>query len=149
MEAPVKFLAPTPARRGLIDVGRHVFSALNKVEVILAAFDMLGWYLVTQRGLVTPLAATLTVGSSSRVGEVFYKFLGRRQWLRFVPGVIVYVFQSFMFLPVMRSVGTRYIEGRPVESAKTHGIYVALELIKVITLVASTAGIARTLHQKL
>jgi len=153
MEAPVKFLAPTPARRGLIDVGRHVFSALNKVEVILAAFDILGWYLVTQRGLVVPLAATWTAGSSARGGGggggVLYKFLGSRRWLRFVPGVVVYVFQSFTFLPMMRNVGARYIEGRPVESGKTHGVYVALELVKVIALAASTAGIARALLQRL
>ncbi|KAF9365859.1 hypothetical protein BGX34_007947 [Mortierella sp. NVP85] len=150
MEAPVKFLAPTPARRGLIDVGRHVFSALNKVEVILAAFDILGWYLVTQRGLVVPLVATWTAGSSARGGGgVLYKFLGSRRWLRFVPGVVVYVFQSFTFLPMMRNVGARYIEGRPVESGKTHGVYVALELIKVIALAASTAGIARALLQRL
>lgn len=148
MEAPVKFLAPTPARRGLIDVGRHVFSALNKLEVILAAFDVLGWYLVTQRGLVVPLVATWTAGSGAG-GGVLFKFLGRRRWLRFVPGMIVYVFQSFTFLPVMRSVGARYIEGQPVQNAKTHGIYVALELAKVVTLAVSTAGIARALLQKL
>ncbi|KAF9982459.1 hypothetical protein BGZ65_002838 [Modicella reniformis] len=138
LEAPVKFLAPTPARRSLIDVGRHVFSALNKVEVTLAAFDILGWYLVTQRGLVAE-------------GEgILNEFLGRGRWFRFIPGLIVYVFQSFTFLPVMRNVGARYIEGQPtVESARTHVVYVALELIKVIALGISTAGIARTLVQKL
>ncbi|KAI8350828.1 hypothetical protein B0O80DRAFT_428372 [Mortierella sp. GBAus27b] len=147
MEAPVKFLAPTPPRRGLIDVGRHVFSALNKVEVILAAFDILGWYLVTKRGLVVPLVATAASGTG--IAGTLSKFLGRRQWLRFVPGIIVYVFQSFTFLPVMRSVGARYIhEGPSSSDAKTHGIYVSLELIKVVALIASTAGLARTVLQR-
>ncbi|KAF9097198.1 hypothetical protein BGX29_012324 [Mortierella sp. GBA35] len=132
MEAPVKFLAPSPARRSLIDVGRHVFSALNKVEVPLATFNLLGWYIITQRGGLVP-------GSSS------FRHLGWRQWLRFGPGLIVYLLQSFSFLPVMRSVGARYVEGRPVESAKVHGIYVGLEVLKVATLTASTVTIGRAL----
>ncbi|KAF8944303.1 hypothetical protein BGZ47_004413 [Haplosporangium gracile] len=136
MEAPVKFLSPTPARRSLIDVGRHVFSALNKVEVVLAAFDLLGWYLLTQRGLVP--------GGSSG-----FRQLGWRQWLRFSPGLIVYLFQSFTFLPVMRGVGERYIEGRPTENAKVHGIYVALEVLKVATLITSTVTLGRALLKAL
>ncbi|KAH7043057.1 hypothetical protein BKA57DRAFT_471364 [Linnemannia elongata] len=136
LEAPVKFLSPTPAKRSLIDVGRHVFSALNKVEVVLAAFDLLGWYLLTQRGLVP--------GSASG-----FRQLGWRQWLRFSPGLIVYLFQSFTFLPVMRSVGARYIDGRPTENARVHGVYVALEVIKVATLTASTVTIGRALLKAL
>ena len=132
MEAPVKFLAPSPARRSLIDVGRHVFSALNKVEVPLATFNILGWYIITQRGGLVP-------GSSS------FRQLGWRQWLRFGPGLIVYLFQSFSFLPVMRNVGARYVEGRPVESAKVHAVYVGLEILKVATLTASTVTIGRAL----
>lgn len=132
MEAPVKFLSPTPARRSLIDVGRHVFSALNKVEVVLSTFDLLGWYLLTQRGLVP--------GSSTG-----FRQLGWRQWLQFSPGLIVFMLQSFTFLPVMRSVGARYVEGRPTESAKVHGVYVLLEVLKVATLTASTVTIGRAL----
>ncbi|KAF9538378.1 hypothetical protein EC957_006871 [Mortierella hygrophila] len=136
LEAPVKFLSPTPARRSLIDVGRHVFSAINKVEVVLATFDLLGWYLLTQRGLVP--------GSVSGLRQ-----LGWRQWLRLSPGLIVYLMQSFTFLPVMRSVGARYVEGRPTESAKVHGVYVALEVLKVATLTASTVTIGRALLKAL
>ncbi|KAF9124528.1 hypothetical protein BGW39_008133 [Mortierella sp. 14UC] len=137
MEAPVKFLAPTPARRSLIDVGRHVFSALNKVEVILATFDLLGWYLLTQRGLIpSPVSSS----SSAKFGQ-----LGWRQWLQVSPGLVVYLFQSFTFLPIMRNVGARYIDGRPIENAKVHGVYVALEAVKVATLLAGTVSIGRAL----
>ncbi|KAF9122078.1 hypothetical protein BGX30_002215 [Mortierella sp. GBA39] len=136
LEAPVKFLSPTPARRSLIDVGRHVFSAINKVEVVLATFDLLGWYLLTQRGLVP--------GSASGLRQ-----LGWRQWLGFSPGLIVYLLQSFTFLPVMRSVGARYVEGRPTESAKVHGVYVALEVLKVASLTATTVTIGRALLKAL
>lgn len=49
----------------------------------------------------------------------------------------------------MRSVGARYIDGRPTENAKVHGVYVALEVLKVATLAASTATIGRALLKAL
>ncbi|KAF9193196.1 hypothetical protein BGZ49_003312 [Haplosporangium sp. Z 27] len=158
LEAPVKFLAPSPERRSLIDVGRHVFSALNKVEVFLATFDILGWYLVIQRGLVPPFITSSS--SSSLSGGVgawtlntstkgISRFLGWRQILQLTPGLVVFVFQSFTFLPVMRSLATRFIEGRPVEKSKVHVVYVALETIKVAALVASTFSISNALFQLL
>ncbi|KAF9317281.1 hypothetical protein BG003_000962 [Podila horticola] len=137
LEAPVKFVSPTPSRRNLVDVGRHVFSAINKVEVVLAALDIVGWSLVLQRGLVP--------SASSPSGSLGLKQLGWKAWLGFAPGIIVYVFQSFTFLPALRSVGARFVEGKPVESAKVHGVYVGLEVLKVATLVASTIGIGRAL----
>ncbi|KAF8928010.1 hypothetical protein BGZ52_003818 [Haplosporangium bisporale] len=139
LEAPVKFVSPTPSRRNLVDVGRHVFSAMNKVEVVLAALDIVGWHLVLQRGLV-PSAGSLS--SSSFLG---LRQLGWKGWLGFAPGLIVYVFQSFTFLPTLRSVGARFVEGKPVENAKVHGVYVGLEALKITALVASTIGIGRAL----
>ncbi|KAG0074219.1 hypothetical protein BGZ93_005594 [Podila epicladia] len=137
LEAPVKFVSPTPSRRNLVDVGRHVFSAFNKVEVFLAALDIVGWSLVLQRGLVP--------AASSPSGSLGLRQLGWNAWLGFAPGIIVYIFQSFTFLPTLRSVGARFVEGKPVESAKVHGVYVGLEALKVATLVASTLGIRRAL----
>ncbi|KAF9586079.1 hypothetical protein BGW38_009916 [Lunasporangiospora selenospora] len=138
MEAPVKFLAPLPSRRGLVDVGRHVFSALNKVEVVLATFDLLGWYFLIQRGLV-PTA------SSGGSNASFFSKLQLGHLLRMTPGLVVYLCQSFAYLPVMRSIGTEYVEGRSISSAKTHGIYVLFEVIKMSTLVMGTASIAHAL----
>ncbi|KAG9325782.1 hypothetical protein KVV02_005706 [Mortierella alpina] len=140
LEAPVKFLAPTPARRGLIDVGRHVFSALNKVEVALASFDLLGWYLIMRRGLFPAVSMS---GSSSLASNLW------QMGPHLAPGLIVYALQSFFFLPMMRSVGLRYIEGKPTESAKVHGVYVLLEVLKVSTLTVSTVGIARALLRQI
>ncbi|KAI1295069.1 hypothetical protein EDD11_008036 [Mortierella claussenii] len=156
LETPVKFLAPAPARRSLIDVGRHVFSAFNKVEVVLAAFDVLGWFLLSQRGPISTMAASssfplLTTASSSSSSSSFTLRAGLRQlsWqqglLRFGPALIVFVFESFGFLPIMRSLGARYIEGRPVESPRVHGVYVGLEVLKVVTLAASTVALGKTL----
>ncbi|KAF9170315.1 hypothetical protein BGX21_009466 [Mortierella sp. AD011] len=138
LEAPVKFLAPSPARRNLIDVGRHVFSAINKAEVFFSAFEILGWTLVAQRGLV---------GGPTAKG--FRGLLGWTQFLRLTPALVVLLFESFTFLPVMRDIATRYVEGRPVDSAKIHGIYVVMEGIKVATLFASTTSIGKALLQML
>ncbi|KAG0249881.1 hypothetical protein BG011_008853 [Mortierella polycephala] len=134
LEAPVKFLAPSPSRRNLVDVGRHVFSGINKVEVFLAAFDMLGWYLLLQRGLIPS-----TGGASLTTKSIL------QQWPRFMPGLVVYVLESFTFLPIMRDLGARYVEGKPVENAKIHGVYVSFEILKVATLITSTVSIGRAL----
>ncbi|KAF9115395.1 hypothetical protein BGX27_007895 [Mortierella sp. AM989] len=146
LEAPVKFLAPSPERRSLIDVGRHVFSAINKAEVFLAAFDLLGWYLVIQRGLAPPFVDS-GAWSVRPTARGFKRFLGWSQLLQLAPGLVVFVFQSFTFLPVMRNLATRYVEGRPIESAKVHGVYVALEAIKVAALGVSTVSIGAALLQ--
>jgi hypothetical protein len=146
LEAPVKFLAPAPARRSQLDVGRHVFSAFNKVEVVLAAFQLFGWYLLAQRGLVPSGGGTVAAaGGTGATPFSGFRQLGWRQWLRFAPGLIVYVFESFVFLPVLRGYSARVIDGRPVESAKVHGVYVALETLKVVTLAISTVAIGRAL----
>ncbi|GJJ71733.1 hypothetical protein EMPS_04090 [Entomortierella parvispora] len=142
LEAPVKFLAPTPAKRSQLDVGRHVFSAFNKVEVLLAAFDLLGWYLLVQRGLV-PGSSMTTAGTTTPFSG--FRQLGWRQWLRFTPGLIVYVFESFALLPALRGRSARVIEGRPVESARIHTLYVALEAVKIAALTISTVTIGRAL----
>ncbi|KAG0200022.1 hypothetical protein BGX28_006804 [Mortierella sp. GBA30] len=144
LEAPIKFLAPTPTRRGLIDVGRHVFSALNKVEVVFAAFDILGWHLVVQHGIVSSAS---TAGYASLLGG--FEPMHWQHFLRLAPGLIVYILQSFLFLPTLRSVGQRYIEGKPIESTKAHGIYVFLETAKIAALTASTASIARALLSRM
>ncbi|KAF9427437.1 hypothetical protein BGZ94_004925 [Podila epigama] len=136
MEAPVKFMSPSPSRRNLVDVGRHVFSALNKVEVILAAFDVLGWYLILERGLVP---------FSSPSGGLGLQLRSWKSLVRFAPSFIVYVCQTFTFLPKMRQVGERFVEGQPSGAAKLHGIYVGFEILKVATLIASTISLGRAL----
>lgn len=123
-----------------MDVGRHVFSAFNKVEVLLAAFDLLGWYLLVQRGLVPG-------GTFATTPFTVFRQLDWRQWLRFAPGLIVYVFESFALLPALRSRSARVIEGRPVESARVHTLYIALEVFKIVTLAISTVTIGCALLQ--
>ncbi|KAF9974226.1 hypothetical protein BGZ73_002412 [Actinomortierella ambigua] len=143
LEAPVKFKAPTPSRRGLVDVGRHVFSAINKVEVVLAIFDVLFWYVLTRRNCTLIRPGQEALVASSFWGA--FKALGWRHWIRFMPSFVVLGAESCMYLPMLRNIGARYVEGLPTEGAKVHGIYVGLELIKMIGLVTSTLGVGKIL----
>ncbi|KAI9218434.1 hypothetical protein BC828DRAFT_399608 [Blastocladiella britannica] len=63
LEAPTKFHAPSlPSRDVALDIGRHVFSALNRVEIVLSAFritHLVDWSVVpTQLLLLLPAAWT-------------------------------------------------------------------------------------------
>ncbi|KAG0223805.1 hypothetical protein BGW41_005353 [Actinomortierella wolfii] len=146
MEAPVKFKAPTPSRRNLVDVGRHVFSAINKVEVVLSIFDLLFWAVLSQRDciLIRPTAGATDAIVTTSFWAVS-KALGWRHWVRFLPSLVVLGLETCMFLPMLRNIGARYVEGQPTEAAKVHGIYVGLELIKTISLIISTVGVAKIL----
>ncbi|KAF9161058.1 THO complex subunit 7 [Actinomortierella ambigua] len=136
LEAPVKFKAPTPSRRGLVDVGRHVFSAINKVEVVLSVFDILFWYVLARRNciLIRPDQKAAVVVATTNSFWAVSKALGWRHWIRFLPSFVVLGAQTCLYLPMLRSIGARYVEGQPTEAAaKVHGAYVGLELIKLIT----------------
>lgn len=57
LEAPVKFTAPSLTREVGLDVGRHVFAAMNRVEWVLAALGLgLAWAARPRRGLWAVLA---------------------------------------------------------------------------------------------
>lgn len=77
MEAWVKFNAPTITRPAALDVGRHVFSALNVLEVTLAAASVYLWALHSGAlpflggALATPLGdlSVDPVATASRVSS--------------------------------------------------------------------------------
>jgi hypothetical protein len=57
LEAPVKFTAPSLTREVGLDVGRHVFGALNRVELVLALVSGgLVWAARPRRGVGGGLA---------------------------------------------------------------------------------------------
>ncbi|KAJ3081379.1 hypothetical protein HK102_002390 [Quaeritorhiza haematococci] len=91
MEAWVKFHAPTPSRSHLLDVGRHVFSALNKVEVVVAV-GML--YLNAMR--------LATVGETNLSG-------GWKAWVWVIPPLITLGLQTFWLYPALRERATEII----------------------------------------
>ena len=105
LEAPVKFGVPSVTRRIGLDVGRHVFAALNTVEIGAAVLGG-GLLLMRAPGAV----ATWALGS--------------------VGGVLAV--QSLWLLPVLRRQAATIIEGGSVPDANyVHVGYVCLEASKV------------------
>jgi hypothetical protein len=105
LEAPVKFSAPTLTRAAGLDVGRHVFRALNRVEVGAA-----GGLLVLLLS-ATASAALLALGAAV---------------------LLIVAVQTLWLLPILREQATAIIEG-DVENTEGHAHlgYVVLEAAKV------------------
>lgn len=108
LEAPVKFTAPSVTRSIGLDVGRHVFAALNKVELLLGAVA-LGAFLL----------ADLTAATRWIMGGVF----------------VILGVQTLGLLPALRAQATAIIEGDLKRaSSSLHVGYIALEVAKVVGL---------------
>jgi len=112
LEAPVKFTAPSVTREIGLDVGRHVFAALNWTELGLAA-----------------LAGALCIVAWPE---------GTLRWVLGGIGVVL-LLQTVWLLPELLSQATAIVEGT-IDEANTwfHLGYIALEAIKLIAL--GTAG---------
>lgn len=108
LEAPVKFTAPSVTRAIGLDVGRHVFFVLTRVELGLAT-GALGLYLLGRPG--TALCWT--------AGGV---------------GVILLV-QTTWLLPVLRTQAAAIISGELEHASEyVHVGYISLEILKLVGL---------------
>ena len=106
MEAPLKFQSELVDTRIGVSIGRIVFTALNRVEVIfLTIFTIL----------------TLVSGNFKR------SYL-----LHILIGIIG--IQTFLLLPFLDDRALQIIQQQPVEDSILHINYVLLEIIKVIVL---------------
>lgn len=108
LEAPLKFRTPGLALPVGLAIGRIVFRALNAVEVALAA--VLAIALVLGRpapGVVAALAAA----------------------------VVTLLAQLLLVRPQLTRRTNDVLAGKETPRSKAHHAYVALELVKVITLV--------------
>jgi hypothetical protein len=109
LEAPVKFTAPSLTRAVGLDVGRHVFRALNRVELGAAG------------GLLLLLAA-----AASKV-------------LLVLGAVVLFIVavQTLWLLPILRAQAAAIIEGNRDETdGYAHLGYIFLEVGKVVSLIA-------------
>lgn len=104
LEAPVKFTAPTLTRAAGLDVGRHVFRALNRVEVGAAG------------GLLVLLLAATASTALLALGAAV---------------LLIVAVQTLWLLPILREQATAIIEG-DVENTGgyAHLGYVVLEAAK-------------------
>ena len=110
MEAWLKFQAPGIDLPLGLGIGRLVFNALNKVELVLALIIMIN--LVKFRQEMTAI----------------------RNWLFYVPLAILLV-QTLWALPGLDARAQMHIDGLEVPESNLHFYYVAMEGIKVICLV--------------
>lgn len=110
MEAWLKFRAPGINIPLGLGIGRLVFSALNKVEWVLAIAIVVNYVLEPKK-------------------EFNWSYI-----LYIIPFLIL-IFQTVYLLPALDARAELYIKGLPVEPSSLHFIYVGIEFIKVLSLI--------------
>ena len=109
LEAPVKFTAPLLSRVAALDVGRVVFAALNKAELV---------------ALILLLVLVRTSGKA------------RTLWAAIGALVLIVLVQSAWLLPELASRAQQIASGVEPPASYAHGTYAVLELGKLILLLA-------------
>jgi len=109
MEAWLKFQAPGIDLTLGLGIGRLVFNALNKVELVLAILIVVNLF---------KYKSELNIA---------------RNWFFFIP-LIILLAQTFWTLPALDARAQMYIDGLEVPESSLHFYYVAMEGIKVICL---------------
>ncbi|GAB3242048.1 hypothetical protein GCM10027346_38000 [Hymenobacter seoulensis] len=107
LEAPLKFTAPHITIPLGLGIGRIVFAALNKVELLLAAVAVISAFYVR---VPTHLASTL--------GLLCAVLLLQTGWL----------------LPALDTRTLALLAGHPAPPNSLHTIYIGLEVVKLLTL---------------
>lgn len=120
LEAPVKFTAPSLTLPVGLDVGRHVFGALNRVEV--------GWAALT-------LALALFAGVPGRGPLVL---LGTA-WA-------VVAVQTLWLLPTLGARTDRIIGGESIPPSYHHVLYIGLEVAKLLALLGAAGWLLARLY---
>jgi len=107
MEAPVKFTAPSLTLPVGLDVGRTVFSALNKVEISFALLMIIALYFY----------------SNDKKTKVLFSFV-----------LIILILQTIWLLPVLNERASIIINGGTPPESNIHVFYIILETLKLILL---------------
>lgn len=113
LEAPVKFTAPSLTLSVGLDVGRHVFQAFNKVEIVFGTL-----------ALILLFRSELTLLSKSIFASILFLLL----------------LQCFWLLPGLDERALIIIAGRiPEGESSLHNWYILFDALKVIGLI--TVGV--------
>lgn len=112
VEAPIKFRAPGVTLAIGLGIGRKVFAALNVVEVVLAVVLSVAWLYADIDG-----------------------------WLLLVLVSAVLVVQVVAVRPPLTRRSNRVLAGEDLPRSKIHLIYIALEVVKVLLLIALTVDL--------
>ncbi|MBU3660869.1 MAG: hypothetical protein FGM14_13415 [Flavobacteriales bacterium] len=115
MEAWLKFRAPGVTLPIGLGIGRLVFKALNKVEIVFA-FSISICILSTESTFVT-------------IEKIIF----------FIP-LLILLIQTFWVLPKLDKRAELHIQNQIVPPSKLHFLYVGMELVKIVCLI--TFGIS-------
>ena len=107
LEAPVKFTAPTLTRPVALDVGRVVFQALNKVELVLLILMLVLLRVSGQTKTYLGYACVIT---------------------------LIMIAQSVWLLPELSARSVSIVAGIEPGPSVAHGAYAVTELLKLATL---------------
>ncbi|MET4108325.1 hypothetical protein [Hymenobacter sp. UYP22] len=114
LEAPLKFTAPRITIPLGLGIGRIVFAALNKVELMLAAIAV---------------ASSLYLRVPVRLGGAL--------------GVVVTILalQTLWLLPALDVRALALLAGHPAPPSSLHLVYIGLEVLKLLLLLLTGAGV--------
>ena len=110
IETPLKFRAPNITLPLGLGIGRIVFSALNKVEIALAALLLISLFFVRPE---------------NKFSLIFYVIIA-----------FLLILQTVWLLPALNTRAAALISESFATSSRVHFIYIAFEVIKFILLPA-------------
>ncbi|WP_174805795.1 hypothetical protein [Hymenobacter jejuensis] len=113
LEAPLKFTAPHITVPLGLGIGRIVFAALNKAELML--------------GTVALVSA-------------FFLRVPLRTWVGLLTVSIILLLQTFWLLPALDVRALALLAGHAPPANALHPIYIGLEIIKLLTLLSTGTG---------
>ena len=108
LEAPLKFRAPNITRELALGIGKLVFRALNRVELVLAAVM-----------LICIIATRLST---------------RNIQLLFGATAAILIVQTVWLLPSLSARATAVIAGEEVPNSRLHLVFVVCETVKILLL---------------
>jgi len=117
LEAPLKFTAPDITLALGLGIGRIVFGALNKIEIVFSIFILISFLIC--------------------------KFSFKHHFLYLLAFFIVFI-QSVWLIPILDERAGLIISGQEVEKTSHHVIYIIIELLKVIFLILAGIRFLKT-----
>jgi hypothetical protein len=109
IETPLKFQAPGVTTIIGVGIGRLVFAALNRVELVLAAV----------------LITSFILGNRNTIKNVLFSLI-----------LVIVFLQTFWLLPVLDARAQLLIDGSPPPASVHHSVFVVVESLKVLALIA-------------
>lgn len=104
LEAPLKFRAPGITRELGLGIGRLVFQAMNKIELV---FFVISFFSLIVTGYL------------------------KKTWVLWLLLTTVVLFQSFYLLPILDDRAELILAGQPTPESNHHWIYILTDIVKL------------------